>query len=994
MFNFYEYIRRKWSEYSESSGQKGTVIDELAVKPSGLIMADFYNLLVDQRTTNDISNWKNMTREQLAFFGNKFFQPIIDGNFAFGKVRIWFDERKDVEISEDARFVSNSGLQYKAIQPGFTSRNSFVYSNERFALYYISIPIIAASAGDEYNVDAGEISQLNNVNFTYKSISNQDNVDNGSKTETAEEYYQRLRYTVNDGSLMNKRSIFARLPEFFPIVRSIYISAPGDKYMKRDLVSGIDLSQQSQKSDYLGKITGENMVKSLAFYGIYPPDVESSQREFFGPYSIPSEYRYPLTIDPTDLDSTEPGFRGYQVDQEFDQDMYKGVYFDEYKTVMEKATVDLFNITDEDVGIEDVVTPSSDWVYGANGLRKGNFGSLFDEVDERELIKFNSNTITLSSGAKSSISTGIDIKKRTGIKVAGRITFPEVSEEDVAPSNSDFQVMVAGRNGVNVDAYTGIGFGVRIVSPFIAEEDAEEIPLPTNAIVYFAHSLKSDITIFASADDDFVNTSGVTSLGALAETNWRIEPNVEYEFEFVVHDDLKLTLHLNKLDNRLLIDDDESENELHYELPKSVLGVYESEINKPEAINTYGTTLKLSLKTEVEDSSAAWLVNDLRAFDIQRSRATALFAVNVRNMEDPISVYLRAFGFGSVNDVFSEGYSAYIWDKETTTIATEEGDLTNGGWKKLDGISNETGTKDVLSTLLRHEISNFERYKTQSRFGENIFIMLVASGSSKMNSTYSGSFEDDIHSRIQVDYIKVESEVQNYYHANNKSDLYMVTVQNNEVLETATTTITKSTGDSFFELNEDNGFKMPIQDIVSVNIGEVSEVNDSLSDTEYTVVRPDPLFDRSSKETVQIVLNDFDADTITVEYTTYPSIADVQEFFDGKDYGKTFGDVLAKHKYPIGLSFNVSFTGNIGEEELVEEIKKYVDDNIDGVFSTRTMVSYLYNEELVNNVREPITISYTRYNDDGEIETGTFTDTLEARDIDFFRIVDLSVTRL
>ena len=73
MFNFQAFIRRKWAEVSASSGQKGTVIDELAVKPTGLVMADFNNALVQQRQVNNIAEWRNMTEDQLDFFGNKFF---------------------------------------------------------------------------------------------------------------------------------------------------------------------------------------------------------------------------------------------------------------------------------------------------------------------------------------------------------------------------------------------------------------------------------------------------------------------------------------------------------------------------------------------------------------------------------------------------------------------------------------------------------------------------------------------------------------------------------------------------------------------------------------------------------------------------------------------------------------------------------------------------------------------------------------------------------
>ena len=97
---------------------------------------------------------------------------------------------------------------------------------------------------------------------------------------------------------------------------------------------------------------------------------------------------------------------------------------------------------------------------------------------------------------------------------------------------------------------------------------------------------------------------------------------------------------------------------------------------------------------------------------------------------------------------------------------------------------------------------------------------------------------------------------------------------------------------------------------------------------------------------------------------------------------------------PCDLEFTVFYTGDINDDQLVTEIRKYVDDNIDGVFSVRNFISYLYNKDLVNNVKEPIEISYTKWNDEWERETGTFTDELSIRTIDFFRIVNLNVQKL
>ena len=991
MFNFYEFIRRKWSEYSASSGQKGTVIDELAVKPTGLIMADFYNALVEQKSVNNIDNWENMTRDQMSFFGNKFFQPIINGRYSFGNARIWFDEKKNIEISAETKFISSKGLRYKAIQPGVISRNSFVTSEDRFALYYVNVPIIAESAGSSYNVDAGDISQIINNEFTYKMVSNVEAISSGSKNETAEEYYNRLKYTINDRSLMTKRSVFARLPELFPIVSSIHISGTGDRYMKRDLVSGLDLSNQIQKADFLGKISGENMIKNIGFYGNYPPDVNGTQRDVWGPFSIVTNYDYPLTIDASNISSKDPAFHGYPLDQEFTDDMYRGIYFDEYKTYMEMATKNLFNISDEGVGSDPVVAPGPEWIYGSNGSKRGNFGRLYNGVSDIDVLNFSGNVITMAGGSINSISTGIDIKKRTGVKVSGKIKFPEVIDRNSPPSNSDFQVMVGGINGNYVDGYTGIGFGVRLFSPFIPESESETATLPKNAIIYFAHSQRYNVQIFATNDD--MVSAGITNLGALSETIWRIQPGIEYEFEFIVYDDLKLTLFLNKTTERILFDNGEQENQLHYTIPSSILSVYGVEINKKDSPN-YGTTLKLSLDTKSESTDDKWIISDLKASDIQQSRSTALLAVDVNKMEDPVSIYLRAFGQGSVDGLLSEGYSAYIWDKESSSIASREGELTSGGWVKLELISNTNGSKDVLIQLLRHDIQNLGRYKIKSRFGENIFILVVASGLSKINSVYAGSVQDDIQSFLRIDYVKVQSQTLSFYHANNKCDIYVTTVKNSEELETASITLNKNPNETFFEMNVDSGCKMPIQDVASVTIGEVVSDTEALSQTEYSVIRPDPLISRSSKETVRIVLENNDSDTITVEYTTYPAVASIQDYFDGKDFGKIYGDILIRHKYPVELSFAVSFTGNVNDDQLVNEIRKYVDDNIDGIFSVRNMVSYLYNQKLVNNVREPIEISYTRYNDDGELETGSFTDTLEIRVVDFFRIANLTVSRL
>jgi len=1004
MFDFWAFLRKKWSEYSQSRGQKGTVIDELAVKPTGLVLADFYNALAEQRRVNNISLWKTMTDEELNFFGNKFFFQRIEGDFSIGSVRIYFDEKKNIELNTTTRFVSNEGFQYRPTQPGRISGSSFKRSTDRVALYHIDIPIIAVSKGDEYNTDANEITQIINIEFTYNSVTNPEEIIRGSKYETNEEYFNRMVYAVNDRSMMNKKSMSVILPEFFPAINAMYIAGSGDRYMQRDLISGVDLSIQFKKADYLGKLNGENIVKHIGWYGIFPPNVSSLQSErYWGPHSAVSDYRYPLTIeqsssafnpDQTDPRLSDPAFLGFPLDQECTDDMYKGLFFNDYKRLMEVNTEDLFNIDNEEIGFTAVLPDTNSWRFGAHGMKPGNFGRLSDDAQGANVISMYNTRIQMAGGSYESISVGKDILKRTGVKLTGSFVYPNPGDDDESPIlNSNLQIMVGGINDENlVDGYTGVGFGVRMTDIY----DDGDIDTP-NAVIYFAHNEKYGTAQVYATDFDISSHISVSDIGALAEKEFRIQPDIEYEFEFIIYDDLRLSLYINKTSEKQPSDPDEKENELHFELPRKVLGIFSDKGGQGllSTQNTrYGTTMKITLDTESLIPEHIWYVDGLKAFDMNPSAAMALYAINMEGIESPASIFLRAFGSSSINNSEADGYQAFLWDKEVQTPASGSSELTRGGWAEANGISNPDSSKSISTGLLRHDIENLDRYLVDSKYGKNIFVLVITTGKSKGTILYNGDVRDDIHSLLRVDYIKVESRNIASYHANNKADIHLATLNNSEDYEVVTTTINKQPNDTYFEMSLDNNCKMPVVEIISVTIGTTASETDALSETEYSIINPNELLINSSKEVKRIVLNDSDANTITVEYRSYPEIERIQDFFESSVYQKIYGDILVKHKMPCDLEFTVFYTGDINDDQLVTEIRKYVDDNIDGVFSVRNFISYLYNKDLVNNVKEPIEISYTKWNDEWERETGTFTDELSIRTIDFFRIVNLNVQKL
>jgi len=997
MFNFYAFIRRKFAEYSASSGQQGTVVDDLAVKPTGLVIADFNNALVNERISNDITQWAQMTEEQLDAFGGKYFMPRTVGSKASGSVRIWFDYKFRFEVSEDFRAVAYNSLTFSAVQPGYVSASSFKKSSDSYGIYYVDIPIIADSEGSSYNLEIGKIVSVTGIDFQYKTATNISKIINGTNRETNEQYYKRLRYGVNDGSLMNLRSMYARLPEFFPSIISMFVANPGSKYMTRDLVSGEDLSSETKVASYLGKTQANNSVKHAAFFGSFPPEAWSAASDYRAGIPIPSDFEYPLTIEPSDSTQDDPAYHGYPLSQEATDAMYSGLFFNDYSGFMQRSTLDLFDIYDEDIGFSDVLVPSDEWIYGCHMRPNGEFGEFADGVSPIESMNFNNNEITLAGGCEEVVSVSKDILKRIGVKLTGSFTCPAVDDSDSAVLNSNLQIMFGGvnpeTNGGLVDAFTGLGFGVRITSEYATLTS----PVNYNAVVYLAHSERyGQAQVFAS-DTDFSDHISITDMGAMAEKSFRIEPEKEYEFEFVVYDDLRITLYLKKVDPNpdAGADVDNVENFMHFNLPSQVLNIFRQELMDPETTH-YGTMMKVSLETESEDPNDAWIVADLNAFDIDEHRANLLFAINVKDMEDPLTVFLRAFGEGAVNNILTDGYEAYIWDKENNSVAsTTSSELTSGGWSILDGISNADGTKDLTTTsLLTHTIENSDRYVVNSRYGKVIFIMLTTSGTSRPSIKYGGSLADDIHSIIKVDYIKLENLASQQYHANNKADVYVMTYQNSEEPDSVTTVLEKNTSDSYFEMSTANDCTMPVLEIVSVSASGTTEQVEAISPTEYSIIRTDDENYLSSDETIRIVLEDTSINTITVEYRSYPVISSIQDFFDGTDYGKIFGDILVKHKQPVNISFSMSYRGDINEEQMIDEIRSYFDQNSGPVLNVREMINYLYNNNYATSVVQPITFSYSKYDDDLDVETGTFTDELEVKNIEFFRIDNLTVLKI
>jgi hypothetical protein len=989
MLDFLNFLRQKYSELIGSRVRQGTIMDELAVKPTSLLMADFYNTLVDKQTQDNIDNWNVMTEEQLDYFGNKFFYPRVSGEQATGVVRIWINEPIDVDITTDFRASTADGLLYKAVNPRRISSNSLSVSTDTYGKYFFDIGIIAENSGSQYNQTPNTIQAISGISFTYSYATNPKDLIPGSAHENNQQYSQRLLYSVNDRSLGNKRSLYAGMKGLFPYIYSMYVAGAGDKYMTRDRLQAIDLSNPPKEAKFLGKISGDNVIKHSAYWDIFPGLAGSRPAAFAGPFSIKSEFPYPQTVEAVDPTNDDPAYHGYPLYQEATDEMYRGLYYDDYRNFMDVSTTDLFNITEENISATPIVQPDDTWMIGFNGRPAGDYGS--SSQDKTQILFFENADVVFRGGNLNSITACKDINKRIGLKSTGSFTTPAIPTDNVDGNayGSSIQFVFGGADFKNItgtsiiDSFTGLGFGVMIRKAMNTSVLTE-----MNAVAFFTHSSSIDSTVIFTTDTTSLATGG---LGTLKETGIRLNESTTYFFEYVLYDDLSMSLTIAPRSQNTTAA--ENDSLLAYPnvltLDSSVLKFYQNAIMNLNS-QEYGSLMKVTLNNKTTDTTNEWRVSNLKVVDLAQHRPTALYMFNVEGLEEPISLMFRGSGIGAVGKAAQAGHSVFVWNLELPGRVSGTTLLSSGGWQTLDSVSDPDGTKDTVSTALFQTLTNIDRYVVTTRFGKVIIFMVACQGQSRASIEAQGdTYNGDINATLTMDYIKLQDIQTDVYRGNNKCDIYVSTLRNVDNFRTLTKQITRSDADAYFTIDAEHDFEMPIVEILTV---ADTASGSALSDTDYSIIRTNTAYINSTMDSFLISAPNFT--DLTITYSVYNNINTIQDFFDGPEYRKAFGNVLIRHKYPTFLDISINYYGNNSPDELSTLIRRYFDDNINTVFDLNAFIAAMYTNKYVNYIQPPVTVNYETFLDNGQVETGSITTSKTIRQIDFFRIRTLNLAQI
>lgn len=241
-------------EYPDMATSDGDAVTDMLVKPSELLLDPVVRENARVRNNLSFRDPTTLTLDEADSLGANFFVSRQTGKFAGGTVRVYFSAPQSASVNASNYCTSRSGLGYFPTANQSISVDEMLFNVEGNN-YYFDITVVAEQAGDQYNIDAGEIVSIAGLNSAVK-VANKVRFSNGIQAEDAPTYIARVQQSITERSLVTKRGIVTQLTQNFPEMTRLNVVGFNDPEMQRDIV----------EADSIGPI------KAAGVYGFATPD--------------------------------------------------------------------------------------------------------------------------------------------------------------------------------------------------------------------------------------------------------------------------------------------------------------------------------------------------------------------------------------------------------------------------------------------------------------------------------------------------------------------------------------------------------------------------------------------------------------------------------------------------------------------------------------------------------------------------------------------------
>jgi hypothetical protein len=223
-------------EFPDLAADNGGQLEDLFTNPLQLFLEPFKREIQTVKTNQSVLNAELMADDEADALGANFFESREAGDVSGGLVRIYFAAPVTASITTDKRVYTNDGLNFFPVE-NFKITTAQMLFNRQGNLYFMDITVQAENPGDEYNVAANAIANIDDVPGVVK-VANLSDFTDGSPREDNATYLGRIPEALTERSLVTERGIEARIPDLFPTVRALSIIGAGDPGMDRDILTG------------------------------------------------------------------------------------------------------------------------------------------------------------------------------------------------------------------------------------------------------------------------------------------------------------------------------------------------------------------------------------------------------------------------------------------------------------------------------------------------------------------------------------------------------------------------------------------------------------------------------------------------------------------------------------------------------------------------------------------------------------------------------------
>lgn len=264
------YATRYAQEYFPTVAfREGTGAYDLFIKGFSILAYDLFNKLSQHLGNYNTASWSTLSEALVDAYASMWFLSRSVGGNASGRVRIYFSSPVAVSIPVGFRFLSSSGLRFVADNQYSFSENR-IRSQREGARYYCDVTVVATSAGAQYNVGVGAITDIESSFYApWVSVTNLHAFTQGADRESNVDFGARIVESVNTRSLIiTAASAETVMRDALPTVIGVEVVGYGDDAMMRDRVFYIMSGSGAPytRVDYTRKTRGNTLFNYSEAY--------------------------------------------------------------------------------------------------------------------------------------------------------------------------------------------------------------------------------------------------------------------------------------------------------------------------------------------------------------------------------------------------------------------------------------------------------------------------------------------------------------------------------------------------------------------------------------------------------------------------------------------------------------------------------------------------------------------------------------------------------